>query len=80
MHSNVPKKHTNSALPQSLGYTVDVAHSKDKKLKAGEKRLLEISLVRRGARQGCHVQAYQDPGQEVVYVGKSDPWFAFDMQ
>ena len=62
----------------SLGYTVDVMHT-DNRLKAGEKRLLEISIVRKGAREGCHIQAYQDPGQQVVYLSKGDPWASFDL-
>lgn len=64
----------------SLGYTVDVSQSKsEKKLKAGEKKLLEISVVRRGAREHCHIQAYEDAGHGMVYVRRNDPWSAFDM-
>jgi len=63
----------------SLGYTVDVQNSDDR-LRAGHKQILEISLVRRGARRGCHVTAYQETGHAVVY--KTDPanaWAYFDM-
>lgn len=76
----------------SLGYTVDVEHSggkeeSEKKLKAGRKRVLEVSLVRKGARQGCHILAYQEEGRPVVVVGekggakgaKPDAWAAFDL-
>ena len=74
----------------SLGYTVDVAHSEEagageKKLKAGRKRVLEVSLVRKGARQGCHILAYQEEGQPVVMMRQgqpateADPWAAFDL-
>ena len=62
----------------SLGYTVDVMHS-DNRLKAGEKRLLEISVVRKGAREGCHIHAYQDDNQDVVYMAGADPWAAFNI-
>lgn len=65
----------------SLGYTVDVLHS-DNRLQAGEKRLLEISVVRRGAREGCHIQAYQDTGAQMVYMFQppaADAWAAFDL-
>lgn len=43
----------------SLGYVVDVSHSNEK-LKAGEKRVMEVSVVKKGAREGCHILAYQD--------------------
>ena len=53
------------ALDLSMGYSVDVQHSgKTQKphrtLKAGKKKTLEISLVRKGAREGCHILAYED--------------------
>jgi len=53
------------ALDLSMGYSVDVQHSKEscqdkKRLTAGKKRTLEISLVRKGAREGCHIMAYED--------------------
>ena len=41
----------------SLGYTVDLKHSKDG-VRADNKRLKEISLVKRGARQKCHIHGY----------------------
>ena len=66
----------------SLGYTVDVQHSgdgRDRRLEAGAKKVLEVSLVRKGARDGCHITAYQDPGKAVVYTatGNGDPWACF---
>lgn len=67
----------------SLGYSVDVAHSKkDDKLKAGAKRLLEVSIVRKGARSGCHINAYSEKGREVVFVGPAraaECWEAFGL-
>ena len=62
----------------SLGYSVQVEHSADR-LIAGEKRLLEISIVRRGAREGCRILAYTDDGQDSVFL-RRDPWFAFDLR
>ena len=46
--------------------------------------MLEVSLVRKGARQGCHILAYQEEGRPVVVVGekggaKADAWAAFDL-
>lgn len=69
----------------SLGYTVDVAHSEgvdagEQKLTAGQKRVLEVSLVRKGARKGCHILAYQDEGKPMVRLARgSDAWAAFDL-
>jgi hypothetical protein len=65
----------------SLGYTVDVQHTGDDRLRAGDKRVLEVSLVRKGAREGCHISAYQDAGKPVVYTETStrDPWACFRM-
>lgn len=54
------------ALDLSMGYSVDVQHSSSdeplsqKRLLAGKKRTLEISVVRKGARDGCHILAYED--------------------
>ena len=63
----------------SLGYTVDVKHT-GQKLQAGAKQVLEISLVRRGARRGCHVLAYQEPGHDMVYNSDANgAWDCFDM-
>ncbi len=50
----------------SLGYSVDVAHS-DNKLLAGAKNVLEISLVRKGAREACFVTAYEEDGQKTRF-------------
>lgn len=61
----------------SLGYTVDIKHNQSG-LKATEKKLLEVSIVRKGARQGCHIVAYQDTDREVVYTAK-DAWSTFDL-
>lgn len=43
----------------SLGYAVDVKHS-DGKYTAKKKTLLEVSLVRKGARKGCYIYSYDD--------------------
>jgi hypothetical protein len=61
----------------SLGYTVEVSHSADR-LRAGRKQVLEISLVRRGAREGCRILAYADDGSDAVHV-RRDPWADFDL-
>jgi hypothetical protein len=44
----------------SLGYSVDVAHSADGDSIAKDKTILEVSLVRKGARDSCHVVAFED--------------------
>ena len=65
------------ALDLSLGYTVDIQNT-DSKLHAKDKRIVEVSLVRKGARRGCHITAYQEEGQQVVFRNK-DAWAAFDL-
>ena len=62
----------NIASDLSLGYSVDVKNSGNNKLKAGQKRVLEVSLVRKGAREGCHILAYQDKGKDVVHVKQQE--------
>lgn len=65
------------ALDLSLGYTVDIQNT-DNNLHATEKKILEVSLVRKGARTGCHITAYQERGSNVVFKNK-DAWVTFDM-
>ncbi len=67
----------------SLGYSVDVAHSENK-LQAGAKNVLEVSLVRKGARDACFVTAYEEEGQLTRFrAGASAPpadaWALFDL-
>ena len=70
----------------SLGYVVDVAHSDQdrSRLKAGAKKVLEVSLVRKGARKGCHIVAYQEEGKNMVMVKPKAPdladWKSFDLR
>ena len=61
----------------SLGYTVDIRNHENK-LKAAEKKILEVSLVRKGARTGCHIIAYEDDGQNVIFKD-ANAWKDFDM-
>lgn len=70
----------------SLGYSVDVAHSQQgKKLQAGAKNVLEVSLVRKGAREACFVTAYEEEGQGTRFraarghAGQLDAWAEFDL-
>jgi hypothetical protein len=65
------------ALDLSLGYTVDIQNT-DSKMQAKEKKLVEVSLVRKGARRGCHITAYQEEGKQVVFRN-NDAWAAFDL-
>ena len=64
----------------SLGYSVDVQHTDDR-LKAGAKKMLEISIVRKGARKGCHIHAYQTDNAEVVFKssGADRTWDCFEL-
>ena len=53
----------------SLGYSVDVAHSEQgQQLQAGKKQVLEVSLVRKGARDACYVTAFEDEGQPTRFT------------
>ena len=65
------------ALDLSLGYTVDIKNT-DNNLQAMEKKIVEVSLVRKGAREGCHITAYEDKNAKVVFRNQ-DTWTAFDM-
>ena len=65
------------ALDLSLGYTVDIRNT-ESQLQAMEKKIVEVSLVRKGARRGCHITAYQEDGQHVVFT-RNDAWAAFDL-
>ena len=65
------------ALDLSLGYTVDIQNT-DSKLRAKEKKIIEVSLVRKGARRGCHITAYQEDGKQLVFRN-NDAWAAFDL-
>ena len=79
----------------SMGYAVDVQHSGAQgthgtqgttgRLVAGKKNTLEVSLVRRGAREGCHIHAYQDKhglvagGDIKRRRDADDTWQEFDL-
>jgi hypothetical protein len=53
----------------SLGYSVDVAHSQNgRQLQAGKKQVLEVSLVRKGARDACYVTAFEDEGKPTCFT------------
>jgi hypothetical protein len=61
----------------SLGYTVDIRNH-DNKLRAAEKKIVEVSIVRKGARAGCHITAYENDSRNVVYK-PADVWSMFKM-
>lgn len=47
----------------SLGYTVGLAYSETAKTyKASEKKFNEVSIVRTGARENCHIHGYSVKG------------------
>lgn len=71
----------------SLGYSVDVAHSAGGEgLQAQTKQILEVSLVRKGAREACFVLAYEDDqgarGTQFTRTQQAarDPWATFDLR
>ena len=72
----------------SLGYQVDVQHSDNgEKLQAGEKHVLEVSLVRKGAREACYITAYEEDNGQTKFTrrrqhmeaGEPDAWKCFDL-
>jgi hypothetical protein len=75
----------------SLGYSVDVKHHRsENKLKAGEKKVMEVSLVRKGARKGCHITAWDAGkgtffkpnlnGKRKYHNAKNTCWDFFDLK
>lgn len=68
------------ALDLSMGYSVEVQHTRRKeeqtshpKLHARTKKTLEVSLVRKGARKGCHIMAFEDKNGNLQWpVTKKD--------
>lgn len=61
-----------TAAELSLGYAVDVRQSSEhsSKVHASEKQLLEVSLVRKGARDNCTIDAIEQAGRG-LYVRRS---------
>ena len=45
----------------SLGYHVTMSRSPAGFLKASNKRVVELSLVRQGAREGCKIRMFETP-------------------
>lgn len=75
----------------SLGYQVDVKHTEQgEKLQAGEKHVLEVSLVRKGAREACYVTAYEEDNGPTKFLRaggeqENEPqaplaWACFDLE
>ena len=42
----------------SLSYSVNMQHSKDGLLSGGAKEMVEVSIVRKGARDNCHIYGF----------------------
>ncbi len=49
----------------SLGYNVQMSRSANGKLFAGNKKVVEISLVRKGARENCHIRGWDGHAHHV---------------
>eukprot|EP00961_Rhodomonas_salina_P006373 86324-Rhodomonas_salina.4 len=45
----------------SLGYMVDVCHSSGS-ISATNKRIVEVSIVKKGARESCHIHGFSSGG------------------
>lgn len=48
----------------SLGYTVTMRQSANGQILGGNKEVLEVSLVRKGARHNCHVRGFSAPASK----------------
>jgi hypothetical protein len=57
---------------------VDIRNHDDR-LHAADKRILEVSIVRKGVRRGCRITTYEDDIRKVVYT-PVDAWSAFNME
>ena len=44
----------------SLGYSVEVEHSADGGIKAGAKKVMEVSIVKKGARENCLIRGISE--------------------
>ena len=42
----------------SLGYNITMRHSDNGQLEAGKKEVLEVSIVKKGARNSCHIHGF----------------------
>ena len=59
----------NIAQDLSLGYSVDIQNTGNK-LKAQEKKIHEVSVVRKGARKNCHILVYEKDDKMFAKTGK----------
>lgn len=48
----------------SLGYSVTMQQSENGTINGGTKEVLEVSLVRKGARHNCHVRGFSNAGKK----------------
>lgn len=65
----------------SMGYAVDVRQSAPDQLRAEHKRVLEVSLVRKGAREGCHIVGHDGGNHGLVLCNTSEQsWQHFDLR
>lgn len=48
----------NVAKDLSLGYVVNIDQTNPDRLQAGAKKILEVSIVKKGAREGCHIKSH----------------------
>ena len=52
----------------SLGYHVTMSKSPAGFLKASNKKVVELSIVRKGARDGCYIHGYSDKKHHKILV------------
>lgn len=59
----------------SLGYHVTMSKSPAGFLKATNKRVVELSIVRQGAREGCKIRAFTDGATKMAEKAVSEQLF-----
>jgi hypothetical protein len=50
----------------SLGYNVQMSKNSDGKLVASNKKVIEVSIVKKGARNDCHIRGWNQTHQIIV--------------
>jgi hypothetical protein len=57
----------------SLGYNVEMSRSPAGFLRASNKRVVEVSLVKVGARENCHIRGWGEASERAPQAGPSGP-------
>lgn len=53
----------------SLGYNVQMSKNASGKLVAGNKKVIEVSIVKKGARENCHIRGWDNAKKHKIIIG-----------